>query len=249
MSLGMTLLLGGIHPVYAIQYVPSSSDEETGQVSKEDKEDADDLILAENIIIQMNADGYVVSHGDHYHHYNGKIPADSIFSEALLTPENYEFKEADLVSQVDDGYIVECEGKYYLYLPNRDQVENVRTKSEISLQARGLSPRKAKEIADLPNKLNLQVGEKIEIQDTQENQAKPSHVVYVTQGYFVILEEGKLFLATGYPKKTDLFLSSLVREKNEGHDLLHDQGTYQVYQDGEEEYILVQNQEQVFDLE
>lgn len=43
--------------------------------------------------------GYVTSHGDHYHYYNGKVPFDALFSEELLMKApNYQPKDQDIVS-------------------------------------------------------------------------------------------------------------------------------------------------------
>ena len=41
-------------------------------------------INAEQIVIKITDQGYVTSHGDHYHYYNGKVPYDAIISEELL---------------------------------------------------------------------------------------------------------------------------------------------------------------------
>ena len=55
------------------------------QVSK--KED----IQAEQIVVKITDQGYVTSHGDHFHYYNGKVPFDAIFSEELLMKDaNYQ---------------------------------------------------------------------------------------------------------------------------------------------------------------
>ena len=35
-------------------------------------------INAEQIVIKITDQGYVTSHGDHYHYYNGKVPYDAI---------------------------------------------------------------------------------------------------------------------------------------------------------------------------
>lgn len=43
--------------------------------------------------------GYVTSHGDHYHYYNGKVPFDALFSaELLMKALNYQPKDQDIVS-------------------------------------------------------------------------------------------------------------------------------------------------------
>ena len=55
-------------------------------------------IQAEQIVIKNYRSGYVTSHGDHYHYYNGKVPYDALFSEELLMKDpNYQLKDGDIV--------------------------------------------------------------------------------------------------------------------------------------------------------
>ena len=55
-------------------------------------------INAEQIVIKITDQGYVTSHGDHYHYYNGKVPYDAIISEELLMKDpNYQLKDEDNV--------------------------------------------------------------------------------------------------------------------------------------------------------
>ena len=50
-------------------------------------------INAEQIVIKITDQGYVTSHGDHYHYYNGKVPFDAILSEELIMRDpNYQLK-------------------------------------------------------------------------------------------------------------------------------------------------------------
>ncbi len=56
-------------------------------------------IQAKQIVIKITDQGYVTSHGDHYHYYNGKVPFDALFSEELLMKApNYQPKDQDIVS-------------------------------------------------------------------------------------------------------------------------------------------------------
>ena len=92
-------------------------------------------IQAEQIVIKITDQGYVTSHGDHYHYYNGKVPYDALFSEELLMKEpHYQLKDADIVNEVKGGYIIKVEGKYYVYLKDVAHADNVRTKDEINRQ-------------------------------------------------------------------------------------------------------------------
>ncbi|EGU65642.1 histidine triad protein [Streptococcus mitis bv. 2 str. SK95] len=92
-------------------------------------------INAEQIVIKITDQGYVTSHGDHYHYYNGKVPYDAIFSEELLMKDpNYKLKDEDIVNEVKGGYVIKVDGKYYVYLKDATHAENVRTKEEINRQ-------------------------------------------------------------------------------------------------------------------
>ena len=92
-------------------------------------------IQAEQIVIKISDQGYVTSHGDHYHYYNGKVPYDALFSEELLMKDpNYQLKDGDIVNEVKGGYIIKVDGKYYVYLKDAAHADNVRTKDEINRQ-------------------------------------------------------------------------------------------------------------------
>ena len=92
-------------------------------------------IQAEQIVIKITDQGYVTSHGDHYHYYNGKVPYDALFSEELLMKDpNYQLKDGDIVNEIKGGYIIKVDGKYYVYLKDAAHADNVRTKDEINRQ-------------------------------------------------------------------------------------------------------------------
>ena len=99
-------------------------------------------IKAEQIVVKITNQGYVTSHGDHYHYYNGKVPFDAILSEELIMRDpHYQLQDADIVNQVKDGYIIKVSGKYYLYLTNAKETSNVRSVDEIARQKK-LHPKK-----------------------------------------------------------------------------------------------------------
>ena len=111
------------------QDTPKTETQTPEQVSK--KED----IQAEQIVVKITDQGYVTSHGDHFHYYNGKVPFDAIFSEELLMKDtNYQLKDADIVNEVKGGYIIKVDGKYYVYLKDVAHADNIRTKEEITRQ-------------------------------------------------------------------------------------------------------------------
>ena len=88
-------------------------------------------INAEQIVIKITDQGYVTSHGDHYHYYNGKVPYDAIISEELLMKDpNYQLKDSDIVNEIKGGYVIKVDGKYYVYLKDAAHADNIRTKEE-----------------------------------------------------------------------------------------------------------------------
>ena len=92
-------------------------------------------IEAEQIVIKITDQGYVTSHGDHFHFYNGKVPYDAIFSEELVMKDpNYQLKDEDIVNEIKGGYIIKVDGKYYVYLKDASHADNIRTKEQIEKQ-------------------------------------------------------------------------------------------------------------------
>ena len=92
-------------------------------------------INAEQIVVKITDQGYVTSHGDHYHYFNGKVPYDAIISEELLMKDpNYQLKDADIVNEIKGGYVIKVDGKYYVYLKDAAHADNIRTKEEIKRQ-------------------------------------------------------------------------------------------------------------------
>ena len=92
-------------------------------------------IKAEQIVTKITDQGYVTSHGDHFHYYNGKVPFDAIFSEELVMKDpSYQLRDEHIVNEIKGGYIIKVDGKYYVYLKNASQAENIRTKEQIEKQ-------------------------------------------------------------------------------------------------------------------
>jgi len=92
-------------------------------------------IEAEQIVTKITDQGYVTSHGDHFHFYNGKVPFDAIFSEELVMKDpNYKLSDGDIVNEIKGGYIIKVDGKYYVYLKDASHAENIRTKDQIEKQ-------------------------------------------------------------------------------------------------------------------
>ena len=92
-------------------------------------------IEAEQIVTKITDQGYVTSHGDHFHFYNGKVPFDAIFSEELVMKDpNYQLSDGDIVNEIKGGYIIKVDGKYYVYLKDASNADNIRTKDQIEKQ-------------------------------------------------------------------------------------------------------------------
>ena len=118
-----------------VSYVDGSQSSQKSENLTPDQVSQKEGIQAEQIVIKITDQGYVTSHGDHYHYYNGKVPYDAIFSEELLMKDaNYQLKDADIVNEVKGGYIIKVDGKYYVYLKDAAHADNVRTKDEINRQ-------------------------------------------------------------------------------------------------------------------
>lgn len=125
-----------------IQYLQADKKSSSSTTSK--KEDSIEAVnakektQAEQIVIKITDEGFVTSHGDHFHYYSGKVPFDAIFSEELILRDpTYQLQEADIVSKVKDGYIIKRAGKYYLYLKDAQHTVNVRSIEEIAQQQKG----------------------------------------------------------------------------------------------------------------
>ena len=118
-----------------ISYVDGSQSSQKTENLTPDQVSQKEGIQAEQIVIKITDQGYVTSHGDHYHYYNGKVPYDALFSEELLMKDpNYQLKDGDIVNEVKGGYIIKVDGKYYVYLKDVAHADNVRTKDEINRQ-------------------------------------------------------------------------------------------------------------------
>ena len=118
-----------------VSYVDGSQSSQKTENLTPDQVSQKEGIQAEQIVIKITDQGYVTSHGDHYHYYNGKVPYDALFSEELLMKDpNYKLKDGDIVNEVKGGYIIKLDGKYYVYLKDVAHADNVRTKDEINRQ-------------------------------------------------------------------------------------------------------------------
>lgn len=118
-----------------VSYVDGKQDSQKTETQTPDQVNKKEDIQAEQIVVKITDQGYVTSHGDHFHYYNGKVPFDAIFSEELLMKDaNYQLKDADIVNEIKGGYIIKVDGKYYVYLKDAAHADNIRTKEEIERQ-------------------------------------------------------------------------------------------------------------------
>lgn len=155
-TIGILATLGLGLCAYALSQQPQAKEEKKNQIqylqaekkasstASSKKEDSIEAVnakektQAEQIVIKITDDGFVTSHGDHFHYYSGKVPFDAIFSEELILRDpTYQLQGADIVSKVKDGYIIKRAGKYYLYLKDAQHTVNVRSIEEIAQQQKG----------------------------------------------------------------------------------------------------------------
>nr|WP_196755777.1 pneumococcal-type histidine triad protein [Streptococcus oralis] len=121
-----------------VSYVDGKQDSQKTETQTPEQVSKKEDIQAEQIVVKITDQGYVTSHGDHFHYYNGKVPFDAIFSEELLMKDaNYQLKDADIVNEIKGGYIIKVDGKYYVYLKDAAHADNIRTKDEIERQKQG----------------------------------------------------------------------------------------------------------------
>ena len=118
-----------------VSYIDGKQPSQKAETLTPDEVSKKEGINAEQIVIKITDQGYVTSHGDHYHYYNGKVPYDSIISEELLMKDpNYQLKDSDIVNEIKGGYVIKVDGKYYVYLKDTAHADNIRTKEEITRQ-------------------------------------------------------------------------------------------------------------------
>jgi len=110
-----------------VSYVDGKQDTQKTETQTPEQVSKKEDIQAEQIVVKITDQGYVTSHGDHFHYYNGKVPFDAIFSEELLMKDaNYQLKDADIVNEVKGGYIIKVDGKYYVSFVVDVPAENIQ---------------------------------------------------------------------------------------------------------------------------
>ncbi|MDO4431911.1 MAG: pneumococcal-type histidine triad protein [Aerococcaceae bacterium] len=180
----------------SIQYVEGASSAKPTNTEKNIEQiNAEEGIDSEQIIVKITAEGFVTSHGDHYHYYNGKVPAASILSESLLTDAAYQLKQSDIVSDIENGHIVKIKDDYLVYLTDPQKRDNIRTLDEVVLQSYGVHPRDARNIVALKEEYQVAKESLIhyELERTLEdvdkaNKSTAEHVVvYLADNVFVTL--------------------------------------------------------------
>ena len=125
-----------------VQYLQGDKKKSDSRSNKQEESietvNSKEKIQAEQIVVKITDEGFVTSHGDHFHYYNGKVPYDAIFSEELILRDpTYQLQQSDIVTQVRDGYIIKKDGTYYLYLTDPKHTLNVRSVEEIAQQKNG----------------------------------------------------------------------------------------------------------------
>ena len=238
--LSSSLVLGGAvvlpHQVAAqIDYVDSQVDEDQADAAdQEDKEVIEDTqgmsqedvnqaegLSSEQIVVVVKEEGYITSHGDHYHYYNGPVPENAIYSEEIVAPEGYQFDEADVVYEIDQGYVVEVDGQYYIYSELGKDHPGYRTIQEIFLQSNGVHPEDAHQIVKLKEEYDLPEDSEIyyelerdldtllkDLQQDQPDEDLEPVLTYLTEQDYVALIGMDLYVLPGLPDE-DIAISDL----------------------------------------
>lgn len=128
---------------YKVQYVDSgkvaeSESTKSENVKTEDKSieeiNAEEGIAAEQIVVKITEEGYVTTHGNHFHAYNGDVPADALIGERLFTDQ-----EGEVLSDHEAGKIVRV-GDEILFFLEDEFSPLLRTEEEIKSQSEGNDP-------------------------------------------------------------------------------------------------------------
>lgn len=195
----------------------------TNSVSSKSQTDfnKEEGISAEQIVVKITDKGYVTSHGDHYHYYNGKVLYDALISEELImTDPNYVFNKSDIINEVKDGFIIKFKENYYLYLKEGSKKENVRTKEQIAEQvAKGTQEAKNKSISSDNKGHNQFVTTNKQVQEAKRQGRYTTDDGYVFNPSDVIEDTGDAFIVPHgnhfhYIPKADLSASELAQAQS-----------------------------------
>lgn len=89
--------------------------------------DAEEGLAAEQVVIKITDEGYVTSHGDHFHYYTGQVPYDALISKELLIADpNYQLNEADIVNELEEVFIIKVKDSYAIILKENSTKNKLR---------------------------------------------------------------------------------------------------------------------------
>lgn len=225
-----------------------------------DHEGHDHDVAGEQIVVGITEDGYTTSHGDHFHENSGEVPFDAILSESLLTPEDYQFNEDDVVSEVEDGYIIKSNGEYYLYVEDLSKAKNVRSNDELVLQSFGLHPEVAKAIKAIKDQLGLDESSEIvyEYEHTPEEVAEEKGldsefiVLYVTEEEYVTLYGRDIYLFPGQAPEDAIFAESVAAPSDyelKDEDVLYETSAGKIVKVDDRVYLLANDGQSLMPLD
>ncbi|MBG9987019.1 pneumococcal-type histidine triad protein [Facklamia sp. DSM 111018] len=196
----------------------ADKDETNLQIEKRNQEavSLDEGIAADQIIVKINEEGYVTSHGDHFHSYSGHVPTDSIFMEQLLVSDNYTLKEDDKVSKIDGGWIVKVDNEFRVFLNNPEQASNIRSSENLMLQSYDVNPSDAQAMIAL--KHDLQSSEDARFIASVEQsyssittqQDREFIIVYITAKEFLAYNGENFYLFLEKIPETGIFSDHLL---------------------------------------
>lgn len=222
--------------------------------------DHDHDVAGEQIVVGITEDGYTTSHGDHFHENSGEVPFDAILSESLLAPEDYQFNEDDVVSEVEDGYIIKSNGEYYLYVEDLSKAKNVRSNDELVLQSFGLHPEVAKAIKAIKDQLGLDESSEIvyEYEHTPEEVAEEKGldsefiVLYVTEEEYVTLYGRDIYLFPGQAPEDAKFAESVAAPSDyelKDEDVLYETSAGKIVKVDDRVYLLANDGQSLMPLD
>ncbi|EFR31292.1 pneumococcal-type histidine triad protein [Eremococcus coleocola] len=230
---------------YIDESTSESQDQSNGEGDEQAQVDQAEGLAQEQVIVRISEEGYVTSHGDHYHTYDGKPPYEGIYADSLLAPEDYQFDQADVYTEVEGGYIVTIDDKCYLYYEDPSQAKNLRTKDEITLQSYGLHPQDATAIYQLKADLGLKEDAKISFENKlmpadylkESNLGKDYTVVYLYRDGFATLMGDQVVVFPKEAPKDAKFDKRLLLEDDQAESVYEVDGG-SVVKDGDDHYGL-----------
>ncbi|AXQ78184.1 pneumococcal-type histidine triad protein [Streptococcus chenjunshii] len=111
------LILGACQTNHESKQEPLSQDKAAKQKLKQAEEIT--------VVAEIQEDGYVMVHGNHYHVEKKAIPYNAKFLSKTLAPSDYQLEKKDIVTKLEKGYIVKIDEDFYYYPTDKKHKANV----------------------------------------------------------------------------------------------------------------------------